>query len=222
MWCAGCDHLMAKGIRFNADKQTVGAYHSTPVLEFSMNAPCCGERVVIRTNPAAAEYDILSGGRRRADRFSDPAGDGTVELRTAREVAAARADPAARAEAAATDVAAGRAAAGRLGALVAGRAARSGRDVDANAAARRRAREGRRAVAAADATRAAMGLPACVTLPLESAADAAAGRVAWADAQAGRGGGGGGGGIGSGAAPARKLTLAERAVAAAAAKRRRQ
>lgn len=220
VWCAACGHLMAKGIRFNADKQAVGAYHSTAILEFGMNAPCCGERLIVRTDPASADYIVAAGGRRRVDRFTDPGGDGTVELRTAREVAAARADPLARTEAAAADRAAGRAAAGRLGALVAGRAARSGADVAANAALRRRARSARAAVAAADARRAAMGLPACVTLPVETAADEAAGRAAWEEARRRRGGGGVAGGA-AGPSSSRKLTLAERAVAAAA-KRRRQ
>jgi coiled-coil domain-containing protein 130 len=223
VWCGGCGHLMAKGVRFNAGKRAVGHYHSTPILEFGMATPCCGQRLVIRTDPTAAEYEIVEGGRRRADRFSDPTGDGTVELATAREVAAARADPLARAEAAAADRAAGRAAAGRLGALMAGRAARSGADVAANAAARRAARARRAGVAAADAERAALGLPSCVALPPETAADRAAAAAAWAAAGRSGGGGRGGGGGGAGGSGARKQaqpTLAQRA--AAAAKRRRK
>ncbi|KAL1644962.1 Protein saf4 [Diplodia intermedia] len=53
------------GVRFNAEKRRVGAHHSTPVWEFALKHAACGGRIVVRTDPARAEYVVESGGRRR-------------------------------------------------------------------------------------------------------------------------------------------------------------
>ena len=65
VWCTGCGHLIGKGVRFNAEKQAIGAYHSTKIWSFSMTAPCCQQRIVVHTDPKAAEYLVVSGGRRK-------------------------------------------------------------------------------------------------------------------------------------------------------------
>ena len=65
VWCTGCGHLIGKGVRFNAEKQAIGTYHSTKILSFSMTAPCCQQRIVVHTDPKAAEYRVVSGGRRK-------------------------------------------------------------------------------------------------------------------------------------------------------------
>lgn len=32
IWCGGCNAMIAKGVRFNAEKKQVGNYYSTKVL----------------------------------------------------------------------------------------------------------------------------------------------------------------------------------------------
>lgn len=32
IWCGGCNSMIAKGVRFNAEKKQVGNYYSTKVL----------------------------------------------------------------------------------------------------------------------------------------------------------------------------------------------
>lgn len=63
VWCAGCNHLVGKGVRFNAEKQEIGKYHSTKIWSFVMRAPCCQQRIEVQTDPKNAEYKVVSGGR---------------------------------------------------------------------------------------------------------------------------------------------------------------
>ncbi|KAI8626415.1 CWC16 protein [Xylariaceae sp. FL1651] len=67
VWCATCPQptLVGQGVRFNAEKKKVGAYHSTPVWSFRMRHAACGGAIEIRTDPASAEYVVTEGGRRR-------------------------------------------------------------------------------------------------------------------------------------------------------------
>ena len=64
MWCDGCGEHIGKGVRFNAEKQAVGAHHSTTVWEFSMRHHC-GTRIIIRTNPQETKYDVIAGARQK-------------------------------------------------------------------------------------------------------------------------------------------------------------
>jgi coiled-coil domain-containing protein 130 len=64
VWCTGCNHLIGKGVRFNAEKKQIGMYHSTKVWSFSMKTPCCQNRIEIHTDPKNAEYVVVSGARR--------------------------------------------------------------------------------------------------------------------------------------------------------------
>lgn len=91
VWCMGCGHLIGKGVRFNAEKKQIGMYHSTRVWSFVMKAPCCKQRIEIHTDPKNAEYRIVSGVRRKVERF-DAEAAGTVELASAAEREAAN-DP---------------------------------------------------------------------------------------------------------------------------------
>ena len=52
-------------MRFNAEKQQVGNYFSTKIWNFSMKAPCCGERIEVQTDPKNHEYVIIRGARRK-------------------------------------------------------------------------------------------------------------------------------------------------------------
>ena len=80
--CTGCDNHIAKGVRFNAEKKTIGRYLSTKILSFRM--PCHCEDgtartdhrrnmhfIEIHTDPKNAEYVIVDGAERVA-RLRDP------------------------------------------------------------------------------------------------------------------------------------------------------
>lgn len=67
VWCGTCSKptIIGQGVRFNAEKKKVGAYHSTPIWSFRMRHADCGGLIEIRTDPANAEYVVTEGGTRR-------------------------------------------------------------------------------------------------------------------------------------------------------------
>ncbi|KAL8784482.1 MAG: hypothetical protein Q9195_009029 [Heterodermia aff. obscurata] len=67
IWCLSCPKptLIGQGVRFNAEKQKVGQYHSTPVYSFRMRHNVCGGGIEIRTDPKNTEYVVREGARRR-------------------------------------------------------------------------------------------------------------------------------------------------------------
>lgn len=69
-WCLGCNSHIGKGVRYNAEKKKVGAYFTTPILEFSMKCYWCDTTFVIRTDPKGGDYEFVSGIRRKVEEFS--------------------------------------------------------------------------------------------------------------------------------------------------------
>eukprot|EP01018_Ginkgo_biloba_P025560 Gb_12375 [translate_table: standard] len=69
IWCGGCQSMIAKGVRFNAEKKQVGNYFSTKIWSFQMKAPCCKQEIVIQTDPKNCEYVIVSGAERKNEEF---------------------------------------------------------------------------------------------------------------------------------------------------------
>lgn len=69
IWCGGCNAMIAKGVRFNAEKKQVGNYYSTKIWSFSMKAACCKQEIVIQTDPKNCEYVITSGAQRKTEEF---------------------------------------------------------------------------------------------------------------------------------------------------------
>ncbi len=67
VWCEGCGHLIGKGVRFNAEKQEIGKYHSTKIWSFTMTAPCCQQRIEVQTDPKNAQYNVVSGGKQKVN-----------------------------------------------------------------------------------------------------------------------------------------------------------
>lgn len=67
IWCGGCNSMIAKGVRFNAEKKQVGNYYSTKIWNFSMKAPCCKHEIVIQTDPKNCEYVIISGAQKKTE-----------------------------------------------------------------------------------------------------------------------------------------------------------
>lgn len=76
VWCGGCNHLIGKGVRFNAEKKKVGAYHSTTIWSFRMKAPCCQQEIEIQTDPKNCEYQVVSGATRKSQ--GDPSEEDVV------------------------------------------------------------------------------------------------------------------------------------------------
>jgi coiled-coil domain-containing protein 130 len=167
-WCEGCGALIARGVRFNADKKQAGAHHSTKIWEFSMKCTMttkpggCDSRIVVRTDPAASDYVFVAGARRK-DRGDAGEGDVIVESTGAGGVTRGRAarEPLSLAglEARASDVARAAEQAGRLRAIAEVSDRRYGSyRADANAAARRVRREADVERRAAEGEGAAAGL----------------------------------------------------------------
>ncbi|XP_070503473.1 coiled-coil domain-containing protein 130 homolog [Chironomus tepperi] len=71
IWCEGCKNHIGMGVRYNAEKQKVGNYYSTPIYEFKMKCHLCENYFVIKTDPANLDYTIISGARRQENRW-DP------------------------------------------------------------------------------------------------------------------------------------------------------
>jgi len=66
VWCSGCNHLIGKGVRFNAEKKKIGMYHSTTIWSFRMKSPCCQHDIEIHTDPKNCEYQVVSGAKRKS------------------------------------------------------------------------------------------------------------------------------------------------------------
>ncbi|KAI1733678.1 CWC16 protein [Xylaria scruposa] len=108
VWCGTCPKptIIGQGVRFNAEKKKVGAYHTTPIWSFRMRHTDCGGVIEIRTDPANAEYVVTEGGTRRDT--GDDKDDSLVtshhlvgglgEIQTAKEKDALRNDAFARLE----------------------------------------------------------------------------------------------------------------------------
>lgn len=69
VWCGGCESMIAKGVRFNAEKKQVGNYYSTKIWSFTMKSACCKHEIVIQTDPKNCEYVIISGARKKIEEF---------------------------------------------------------------------------------------------------------------------------------------------------------
>ncbi|KAG2318868.1 hypothetical protein Bca52824_012081 [Brassica carinata] len=71
IWCGGCNSMIAKGVRFNAEKKQVGNYYSTKIWSFAMKAPCCKQEIVIQTDPQNCEYVITSGAQKKVEEYDE-------------------------------------------------------------------------------------------------------------------------------------------------------
>eukprot|EP00794_Sanderia_malayensis_P008047 gene8047-8909_t len=72
IWCNGCGNHIGMGVRYNAQKRKVGNYYTTPIYKFRMKCHLCDQHFEIQTDPKNCEYEILSGARRKEERW-DPA-----------------------------------------------------------------------------------------------------------------------------------------------------
>lgn len=51
IWCGGCGAHVGMGVRYNAQKTTVGRYYSTPIFKFRMKCHLCDNHFEIQTDP---------------------------------------------------------------------------------------------------------------------------------------------------------------------------
>ncbi|GFN80166.1 coiled-coil domain-containing protein 130-like protein [Plakobranchus ocellatus] len=77
IWCGGCGIHIGMGVRYNAEKSKVGNYYSTPIYKFRMKCHLCDNYFEIQTDPKNHDYVILSGARRKEQRW-DPVANGQI------------------------------------------------------------------------------------------------------------------------------------------------
>ncbi|KAI3438311.1 hypothetical protein D9Q98_000745 [Chlorella vulgaris] len=168
VWCGGCNHLIGKGVRFNAEKKQVGQYHSTRIWSFKMTSPCCQHTIEVHTDPKASEYIIVSGARRKVESY-DAEEAGTVELDpSARD---ALADPFAKLEHVDTDKRKAAATFTRIQELQEDSSVKHKDDYAANKLLRRQMRATRKEEKSRDERRRQLGLPDNITLLPHSQGD---------------------------------------------------
>lgn len=77
--CGGCGKKIAKGRRFNAEKNHVGNYHSSKIWSFRMHTTCCTEELEVQTDPKECEYVVVKGGKRKEESY-DPEDAGAMTV----------------------------------------------------------------------------------------------------------------------------------------------
>jgi len=94
IWCEGtCKSMLAKGVRFNAEKSKIGEYFTTPIWQFSMKCPRCSQRIIIKTDPATRDYVIESGARKKVEEYEFDKEDHAIKLMQPEEREKLNADP---------------------------------------------------------------------------------------------------------------------------------
>ncbi|XP_074423171.1 LOW QUALITY PROTEIN: putative splicing factor YJU2B [Larus michahellis] len=83
IWCDGCKNHIGMGVRYNAEKKKVGTYYTTPIYRFRMKCHLCVNYIEMQTDPAGCDYVIVSGARRKEERWD--MGDNQQVVPTERE-----------------------------------------------------------------------------------------------------------------------------------------
>ncbi|NWV30242.1 CC130 protein, partial [Origma solitaria] len=102
IWCDGCKNHIGMGVRYNAEKKKVGNYYTTPVYRFRMKCHLCVNYIELQTDPASCDYVIVSGARRKEERW-DPRDSAQVLPSTPEEQERLAVDPMFRLEHGVTD-----------------------------------------------------------------------------------------------------------------------
>lgn len=86
IWCSTCPKptIIGQGVRFNASKRRVGAYHTTSIWAFRFRHVDCGGDIEIRTDPKNTAYVVVEGAVRR-DTGEDVAREGDSVVLTDQE-----------------------------------------------------------------------------------------------------------------------------------------
>jgi coiled-coil domain-containing protein 130 len=64
-FCIKCERLLAKGVRFNAEKKKCGNYFSTTIWSFKMTCPSCSNPLEVQTDPQNRDYVCVTGLKQR-------------------------------------------------------------------------------------------------------------------------------------------------------------
>ncbi|XP_032067958.1 coiled-coil domain-containing protein 130 [Thamnophis elegans] len=75
IWCDGCQNHIGMGVRYNAEKKKVGNYYTTPIFRFRMKCHLCPNYIEMQTDPASCDYVIVSGARRKEERWDAEASE---------------------------------------------------------------------------------------------------------------------------------------------------
>ncbi|KAJ6657728.1 hypothetical protein lerEdw1_002229 [Lerista edwardsae] len=78
IWCDGCKNHIGMGVRYNAEKKKVGNYYTTPIYRFRMKCHLCPNHIEMQTDPASCDYVIVSGARRKEERWDAEANEQVV------------------------------------------------------------------------------------------------------------------------------------------------
>ncbi|KAG8830474.1 hypothetical protein FRB91_009195 [Serendipita sp. 411] len=70
IWCGTCNAHIGMGVRFNAEKQKVGMYYSTPVYAFRCKCHLCSGWFEIRTDPKHTRYIVAEGARQKDEEWN--------------------------------------------------------------------------------------------------------------------------------------------------------
>ncbi|WWC92729.1 uncharacterized protein L201_007688 [Kwoniella dendrophila CBS 6074] len=65
IWCGTCNAHIGAGVRYNARKQKVGNYYSSPIFAFKCKCHLCDGWFEIRTDPKNAAYVVHEGARKK-------------------------------------------------------------------------------------------------------------------------------------------------------------
>eukprot|EP00877_Chromochloris_zofingiensis_P001314 jgi/Chrzof1/11183/Cz05g27070.t1 len=177
MWCDQCGEMIAKGVRFNAEKKQVGNYHSTKIWAFSMHHHC-GCKITIQTDPKNAEYVVTEGGRQKIEAFTAEDAE-TIELPDDNERAALSADPLARLERSTLQAQAAASGRAQLLSLAEESELKHKDDYKLNKALRAKLRAAKKEDAKLDERRKSLGLPEHVKLLPAAESDAAQAKLAF-------------------------------------------
>ncbi|GAA5965793.1 hypothetical protein JCM8115_003002 [Rhodotorula mucilaginosa] len=79
IWCDHCKAHIGQGVRYNAEKQKVGNYYSTPIWAFRFKCHLCSGRIEIRTDPQNTAYVVTEGAKQKNEQW-DPAENGQMVI----------------------------------------------------------------------------------------------------------------------------------------------
>eukprot|EP00898_Chlorokybus_atmophyticus_P007695 jgi/Chlat1/7927/Chrsp68S07358 len=153
VWCLGCKSMIAKGVRFNAEKKQIGKYLSSKIWSFTMKAPCCRQTIEIHTDPKNAEYIVVQGAERKIETYEAVDAE-VLELADKERLN----DPLARLEHVEDDARRAQEEAPRLARIQRMNAERHGQDYSRNKALRKTLRDQKKRVAAEESEARAKGL----------------------------------------------------------------
>ncbi|BGP42520.1 Protein saf4 [Rhodotorula kratochvilovae] len=92
IWCGTCNSHIGQGVRYNAEKQKVGNYHSTTIWAFRFKCHLCQGRIEIRTDPQNTRYVVTEGAKQKNEEW-DAEDNGHMVIDNAASTSTAPPDP---------------------------------------------------------------------------------------------------------------------------------